>query len=884
MTAIRGAKTIVDQTTVMTKVLSDVPSRGLAEIFLYVADKATEDLSYAKVMLNLIDNGRFQEATDKKTFDQMVQGLRNSEKGKSLANLLERTGQVPKDKVNILRAKFTMYMQLLSLIAERAEEDGLPPLKVNAIDSVNTVLDNPDLLEKSFNVDLNWINRLQWNIAKSILEEADFRRKGVIYELVISDVAIKTNAAGVGLVKAGTQEAGGGGLSDVAVARMGQNIIRRVTLLVRMLGMYPMDHPSVEPAIETLVNTLDELLGERERITLSRVGSDILVDDVRIKRRSRFLDDFVAALDTRNINSVSFTKGVTLDEITVFIRIFAMTEAQVKKAGGAKGFLDKMHVSNITLDQFRYGVIAGEDERIQVQDARDSGDRLMSNVILSEIVGKMQGGTDMTELSAEKIGQAFKSLSQADVSSDPTARRYLMQMVLAMDPSLLDKTLFSEGGIRDELSWSTTRKMVEQLLQDIATSNFETKVAALDNILNMTDVAIAKNKDTTLVQVIDNLTGRLAGKEKDHEVVNKIFSTMGTLAQKLIISDRLMMAQRIVLGFDRLRRKHEAALNNDSDSLMDKVMVESSIKGLKSVADAETVQVMLRNLVEEDREHSEAVSRILRVLRSSEVIDGLFNMFSEDDRSIRRKAFTILSDMGAPALEASRWKIRELENGKIYKRTAQGMLSDQDYFIVRNAIDLVAKLGSGADVQTLADVKEDSDPRVRRTAVTALPALGPEVAAQIAGELLFDKQTEVSEAAALVLSKLRAHDQVPKLIEMFYAEPSMRKTLVASLAKLGGKEALEMLEPATHAALFERSNLVKIYREGPELRVAAIKGLGESGAAEELNGLKRLLRRYNMPLLRIVFVPLSLWRHRKAIVDATKDAIARMEYRLHGRK
>ncbi len=191
---------------------------------------------------------------------------------------------------------------------------------------------------------------------------------------------------------------------------------------------------------------------------------------------------------------------------------------------------------------------------------------------------------------------------------------------------------------------------------------------------------------------------------------------------------------------------------------------------------------------------------------------------------------------------------------------------------------ILAKLGGAKDVELLRTVAEDRDPRIRREVIVAAAKLDPEEAARLASDFLLDESREVIEAAITTLGTLQAQHAVPKLVDLFYSEESLRPTIINSIARIGGPEAEALLLPATKFRFGK--HLGAIYRHDMTLRVAALKGMGLLGTEKSSQALRSMVTRLSNPLLRIFFFPLGGYFRHGDLVKAARDSLGRIEYRL----
>ena len=863
------------QAEILFNALSKVSVRQAAETCYEISEKSLEDLGYAKALLLLLDTPLLNKVFGKKLVGQIAFTLRSSDKYTRLAEVMDRVAALDPRAVKVLKAKAAMMFQLLYLVIDRIKDEGLPAMRITALDLVQRVLSDDNLAGNKIRVDLNQFGRAYWNLFVEQLKEADFRSTDAVnYEMLLNDSLIDQYETGSILISSGAGGAGDARLSDAVLARLGTNIVKRLNLLLRTIQMYQSaDHPSVAVALESLLTSAEAALQGRESLTLSRLGGDLLIEDVKVKKKAKFIDDFIQALEVRNVNSMSLKKGLTIEEVRAFLMLFAENEAQIKSKGGVKKILDSKGVSHVLVDQFKYGIIADDVQEETQQMATD--DRMLENIVFTEIVAKIRKG-DLGEMNAAEIGTAFKELISGSFRQDKNARKSLAQMILALDPELAEQAIFSKVGIRDEMSWTTARKMIDQLLVDIDKGSVDDRTHTLENLEKIGELAITKNKETSLVQIIDKLTEKLRGRERDIDVLSKIFEVMANLARHLILNGKYPHALKLLRNVYNLRLYCENLPAEKKDDYS-RAVSELVTTTLLTVSTNETAQALIREFEGETMATVDNAMKILETLGTEMVINNLLDSFRSPSRSLRNRCFQVLSAIGEGSLAICSWKLKNINDPTQFSRQSErGGMFDESYYVARNCIDLVAKLGGEREVNLIREVSDDRDARVRREAITAMAKLNPHESMILAKMRLHDENKEVVETAVGVLGQLGTEEHSRELVDLFYAEPSLRLPIINALGRIGGPEAEKLLLPAANYRY--GGNLGKIYQENDDLRSAALKALGSVGKEAARNVLRRFIRRGSNVLFRIFFVPMRF--KRRDLLKVANDALSRVELRL----
>ena len=877
LNSIASGKSLEKQLKILNKFFSENDLRAITYFMGEISSKATENMLHARTYLLLLNYPVIYRTFGKKTYDQLMYSLKGSEKLHKIHQVMTQTKSIKNTQIPLLQAKVGIILQILFLLKERITEEGMPPIKINAPDLTLNLINELDN-HKSMVVALNDFGKGYWNILVDLLKEADFRSvKDESYELVLTDKMLKLYASGSHLAGSGKGETGQSALSDVMLTRMGRNIVKRISLLLRTVKMYQgTDHPSVTMGLESLHTTFSEVLEHRPSLTFTRLGSDLLIDDVKNRKKEKFVDDFIAYLDERNVNSITMTQGISAEEIRVLITIFVQSPSHVKKAGGVANILTKGGVTNIIVDQFKYGIISADQEEDAEQVSGD--EKMVENIIFTELVGRLKDGKGLGDLKAEDVGAAFKQLVSGTFRKDKNAKKTLAQMLMAVDPSLAERALFSKEGFRDDLQWSSARRMIEELITALPKGPPEERMHTLDNLLKMADLAIAKNKDTTLVVITEKIIERLRLRERDLEVAQKVVDILSELCKRLIISGNYQQALEILRHMFQVKNRCSHLPSEKKDALSNALPTIID-RGMKIIDEADAIDVLVNELDSDSLETVDKIVRILEILNTELVVERLLNGFLHDSRSVRNRCFQALYSIGEKTLSVTIWKLKSLNDESMFPRSESGTISDDSYYVLRNCIDLIEKLGKEDQVHLLKEVADDNDPRIRKQIMLSISNMSANEGVFLARMQLTDPDSLVSKAAVNTLGKLKAQGAERDLVDLFLApKPELHLAIVNSLANIGGEAAENLLSAATHlrfggvtAGYFHASN---------ELRLAAIKALGQCGRAKGIQVLRKFIRKLKNPLVRIFLFPLQSMRSRKELLKVAQEALTRAEFRM----
>ena len=112
---------------------------------------------------------------------------------------------------------------------------------------------------------------------------------------------------------------------------MAQNpdeLVRRLAAALRAAELYAAQHPLVQRSTTALAASLTTHFGDLGAVVVGFIGDDVVVGDTRLGKGSASLTGFVRGLRDREIEKITFHRGVTADEIQSFLIELAQKKAR----------------------------------------------------------------------------------------------------------------------------------------------------------------------------------------------------------------------------------------------------------------------------------------------------------------------------------------------------------------------------------------------------------------------------------------------------------------------------------------------------------------------------------------------------------------------------
>jgi putative nucleotidyltransferase with HDIG domain len=110
--------------------------------------------------------------------------------------------------------------------------------------------------------------------------------------------------------------------------RKAEDLVRRLAAALRGAELYSPTHPLVSRSLEALHRDALAALREAASLTVGFIGDDIVVDGVRLARGSAALISLARDLRTREVDKVTITRGLTIEDIRGLVAVLSDRESR----------------------------------------------------------------------------------------------------------------------------------------------------------------------------------------------------------------------------------------------------------------------------------------------------------------------------------------------------------------------------------------------------------------------------------------------------------------------------------------------------------------------------------------------------------------------------
>ena len=258
-----------------------------------------------------------------------------------------------------------------------------------------------------------------------------------------------------------------------------------------------------------------------------------------------------------------------------------------------------------------------------------------------------------------------------------------------------------------------------------------------------------------------------------------------------------------------------------------------------------------------------AMHRIADPTIIDELVRRLGRTRSDDERTALRSTLLHLGAEAVSPLVRELTAASDLSARRAYRDTLvaldavgvpllEDMIGDQRWFVVRNMVGILGEIRSADAAEHFARTIHHADARVRRETILALTKYGDEQAVPLLVKALTDREASLRAAAALGLGLTKSQSAVAPLLDRLAAETDA-EALVEMLRALG-----RIGNPRVIPALAERAGAGGFFsRTPPQVRIEAVRALGEIGGDAARAVLQPLLRDRNGEVRDAVFKALS---------------------------
>ena len=137
------------------------------------------------------------------------------------------------------------------------------------------------------------------------------------------------------------------------------------------LSLYPSNHPIIKNALNQTHAILQEILNTKKELTFSLSPENkILVEGLPVSDKTFYLlDEFISEFKKLQAESITFSDGLTPEELEIFLKTMLMKDDDLKKQGGINQILIDKDIKHLKVNLFSYIKVEKDKEVVTVKKA-----------------------------------------------------------------------------------------------------------------------------------------------------------------------------------------------------------------------------------------------------------------------------------------------------------------------------------------------------------------------------------------------------------------------------------------------------------------------------------------------------------------------------------
>jgi HEAT repeat protein len=620
------------------------------------------------------------------------------------------------------------------------------------------------------------------------------------------------------------------------------NMVKSFHLSITYLRIYPPTSQMVLHTFEALFKTMNSLFETESNITLSNLSGKLLLNGQEPPNHEIELiaKNITKLFEQRNINSITFRKGVERSEVDAFFADLIRKKRE-----------ELPEYRNIALDQTVYvPLIKGEEVVAKIsQTINNSGDDIagiMTSVReaydlidgLPDTAMKEQSHNQLAQELAKKDANVLREIFERDLPLKMESTGLKPRILSALSNDKI-QAIFGDisqwyeevrqKGSSDFMAVEHLEKLkifIQTILQapaakEIPPQFFEEllRKGLLEQLPDWLSPSPAKPKTIFEVErILENEPVFLLEKE--------VMDTLPSLVEKLCYIDNNELLGRLI-------EKLLENLKNTAAKI--RLLAAKTMAGLYEILQAQTKENILKftelPLLEAAKHEtsSEVHFYLVELLRLRARQNILHNEYELALRIIDLLKQHASDDMGsdknmkANAASAEQKLISEIMDVLINDLKS----SDENKHL--GSLQIFSKIGPKSIEALVKVIKESPDIRARKLAAMALSGFGPEAKKRFSEELNLGLIPEEIARVVEVLPELGTSDMLEQMSNLIlYPEPNVKKEIMRFLGKLNTAQARIIL-------------IEQLKDRDPAIISEAVRLLGELACKEAVPNLITLL-------------------------------------------
>jgi HEAT repeat protein len=574
---------------------------------------------------------------------------------------------------------------------------------------------------------------------------------------------------------------------------------------------YPPTHPTMAKIITNTMNQLNKLQVEFPDFSMYFLEQTIIFQDLRIDvAKNLAMASFMDALKKNEINSLTFTTGISIEDMRNLYEVVSAGKLKVREYGDASTMLMSKGTERIKINAVKFGVQGGqavveitakpapemaaalkteEDFLKEIKNLKGLIEQGVSHLIVKDNLVKAseilsQAPADAMADHGEAVAKIMEQLpseQRLEILQDMELKPFILKLFSHLDdetlirlitsratgddPAELSKIISSVGeakltGILPELKKIIPNiyeylaqvglLMSEKITSLISKDDLRASLKPTFAMLDSPNSRVREEGMKSLTQLANNFV-----LQKYYDIAEEVVSRIALALENEAVEESILR------NLDAIENLYRVSRDNGQQKLTDMVLEPFNRILGRSGLSAQFKKNTLRFLGEtgnpkviptlfsflwETGIYPDVRAAIIKFGKNA-VPEALQTLKEAEDFSFRMKLVDIIKNIGAEAIEIL------LAN-----------LEASEWFLRRNVLAILGDIGDRSVLPRLAKVAEDPEDRVRLELVRAYEKME-----YLEGLLqaLNDASMEVKAEALRGLRKSMPDEKLPGLMDLF---------------------------------------------------------------------------------------------------------------------
>lgn len=224
-----------------------------------------------------------------------------------------------------------------------------------------------------------------------------------------------------------------------------EEVVKKLNLSMRNITLYPSNHPTILPSMNSLRVSIDCLLETKDSFTLGISKDKILIDGKSSFKNSEILSNFAQDLHKLRIATITFHKGLETEEIRNFIEIIT-TDPKLFSEGSVVKTISESKISHISATEIDYQKILRPGEDISEEKSEEEREEEIWKSLINNLTD------EVSEFSEKESNLLFKIVENPEKINN-----------------LIEKVIGSSEGTKEEKTSfvSSQAKMALRIMQKL---------------------------------------------------------------------------------------------------------------------------------------------------------------------------------------------------------------------------------------------------------------------------------------------------------------------------------------------------------------------------------------------------------------------------------